>query len=239
MNIISCTPVNTTLYGYPQHGCVYAIIVEVAAVNAQQEAADILKMVTDTSWTNSFDAIDKASLLACAQPTIEKIVNSILHNVGNTIEKEFGEYLVSYSAKRALVSQLSHIDIPLSELFKEKISGNPGFDFHTKSHNSLIVFGEAKYKSTHSAYKDAEDQLIDFLKMEPEKQKHIKELKELRKFTGNQAAGKVLDGKFGVAAAFSTYSQNADMVIKHAIEYDSFQQLLNNEEVYIIGVHIV
>lgn len=235
MTIKSFTDIDTTIYGYPKHNHTYAIIAEVEAANAQQEASDLLSIIIDTSWVNGFDAIDKASLLACAEPTIKKIVNSILTKVGNNIEKEFGEYLISYSAQRVLVETLSHQAIPLPEFFKEKLSGNPGFDFHTISPNTLIVFGEAKYNSTKAPYDNAESQIVNFLNS----QKHTKELKELRRFTGDIAAQKVLEKHVGIAAAFSIHAQNADLVMKHSIQHQKFVELLDNEEVYVIGVHII
>ena len=237
MKVVSFSQVDTTKYGYAAHSCVYSILVEVQAANAQQEAANILQIITDLSWVNQFDVIDQQSYLACARPTINKIVESILSQVGNTIEKEFGEYLVSCSAQRALIGTFSHQPIPLAELIKEKISGNPGFDFHTISPQELIVFGEAKYASSHSAYKEAEYQIVDFLRTE--NQKHLKELKELRRFTGDVPALNVTESKFGVAAAFAIRAQNPSLIISNAIEFSDFKNLLANSEVYIIGVHIL
>lgn len=239
MTIKSISKIDTTEYGYPKHDHVYAILVEVEAAKAQQEASSLLSIVTDTSWVNNFDAIDKASLLACAQPTIDKIINSILAKVGNKIEKEFGEYLISYSAQLTLVDTLSHKPIPLPEFYKEKISGNPGFDFHTVSSNDIIVFGEAKYNSAKTPYDDAESQVNDFLQMIPPKQKHIKELKELRKFTGDIPATNVINNHFGVTAAFSIHAKKAELAMKNSIKYQEFKKLLDNDEIYVIGVHII
>lgn len=237
MKIIECKIVDTCSFGYKKHNHVYSILVEVEAANAKQEASDIIKIVIDTSWILKFDAIDQASLLACATPTINKIVDSILNKVGTKIEKEFGEYLVSYNAQRALVECLSHSAIPLPELFKEKVSGNPGFDFHTISPNTLIVFGEAKYNSNKSPFDNAEKQIIDFL--DPRRQKHIKELKEVRRFSGDIAAKKVIDGSLGIAAAFSIYAKDAQKTMENAIKHTEFQNLLSNDEVYIIGINII
>lgn len=239
MVIKSVTQIDTTIYGYKKHGHTYAIVVEVNSNNAQNEANSILTIITNMSWTTQFDAIDQESLKACAKPTIQKIVDSVLNKVGNTIEKEFGEYLVSYSAQLALESKLYHVRIPLSELFKEKISGNPGFDFHTVSPNTLVVFGEAKYNSKKTPYDDAEGQINDFLKPTPEYNKHLKELKEIRRFVGDAAAQNVVNGKIGIAAAFSIHAKDASLAMKNAIKYPEFKNLLSNEEIYVIGVHII
>lgn len=237
MKVVSYSQVDTLEYGYDPHSFVYSILLEVQAANAQTEAYEILKSLTDLSWVNKFDVIDRQSYLACAEPTINKIVESILKKVGNTVEKEFGEYLVSYSAQRALVDTLAHRPLPLAELIKEKVSGNPGFDFHTVSPQEFIVFGEAKYASSGSAYDEAQPQIVDFLKAE--NNKHLKELKELRRFAGDTPAQNVIENKFGVAAAFSIRAQKPKLILNNAIKRPEFKDLLVNKEVYVIGVHIV
>ncbi|WP_147638597.1 hypothetical protein [Alistipes sp.] len=161
MNIISCQPINLTNYGYAAHRHAYAIHVKITNVAA--EAAHIISILSNTSWIHTLDVIDADAYLERATPTIQELVNNILNQVGTAISNELGEYLVSSSAKEVLCTSLHHSDIPLAELWKEKLTGNPGFDFHTESPAEILVFGEAKYSSLINPHPAALEQITRFI----------------------------------------------------------------------------
>lgn len=80
------------------------------------------------------------------------------------LTKDAGEYVVSELAREAIVSELNYLDIPLAELLGKKISGNPGFDFHSQNNaTNTVIFGEAKYVTAHSGYPRAIDQIKAFV----------------------------------------------------------------------------
>lgn len=89
----------------------------------------------------------RSSFQKRAEDTAKYLANKILKNDGDKITEDSGEYVVSELARAALVSELRYLDIHLAELFKEQVSGNPGFDFYSANNQRVIIFGEAKYNS--------------------------------------------------------------------------------------------
>ena len=127
---------------------------------------DMISSIQDTSWmSNLTNENFKIQYLHRAKPTLEKIVQEILtplfseENKEAKITKEAGEYVISMTAQNVLCQEYKHNIIPIAELWKEKETGNPGFDFHSESTDALIFFGEAKYRSRGSGYRDAFSQL--------------------------------------------------------------------------------
>ena len=107
--------------------------------------------ISNTSWINNLDAYERLTFNANMQKTIDKIVNEIIAKVGSNVNTDIGEYIVSFAAQHALHTEFTHKKIPLAELLKEKISGNPGFDFHTVSQSKYLVFGEAMERLARAA----------------------------------------------------------------------------------------
>lgn len=59
--------------------------------------------IVDTGWITRIDnEVTRKSFLVRAQPAIEKIVRDVLSNVTSKITTEFGEYLISNSARDTL-----------------------------------------------------------------------------------------------------------------------------------------
>ena len=151
------------------------------------------------------------------------------------ITKQSGEYLVSYAAGSGLEMQYNHTKIPLAELWKEKVLGNPGFDFHTETPSKIIIFGESKYSSTSTPHMDAVNQIIHFIQEE----KDIAELSDLKNFIQQESARNVTTGKKGFAAAFSVNAQDVKRAIVYPLKDTArLATLLNQEEIYLIGVEI-
>ena len=237
MEIVSCTHIDVTAYERDYHPYVWALHVQINHADFPQEARRIVDILSDNCWLSKLDEIDQAAYSERMQDTLDNIVADIENGsragASKAMVKVFMEYLISVNAQRALIEK-EHGEIPLAELWKEKASGNPGFDFHTISPHQMLVFGEAKYTKNGSPYSNAISQVVKFIK----RKKHTKELSDLRRFA-LKPVKKVLKGQFGVAAAFSVKAGKAAHRIEQTIRHNAFKELLANKEVYILAVEIV
>lgn len=160
---------------------------------------------------------------------------SLIKKTTGKLTKDAGEYVVSELAREAIVSELNYLDIPLAELLGKKISGNPGFDFHSQNNaTNTVIFGEAKYVTAHSGYPRAIDQIKAFV----DDKKDIADIADLRDFCSADALSRVVDGFKGFAAAFSAKSTPSDRLISAITAKDSFQELLKYEEVILVAVNL-
>jgi hypothetical protein len=194
----------------------------------------MIDIIADTSWINKLDIIPRVAYEARAKVTIDKLINGILKKVTTTVNTEFGEFLISVTAQDSLVLKHKHIKVPLAELFKEKKTGNPGFDFHTESNTNLIAFGEAKYSGTINPYTNALTQISRFIDLEKDKM----ELHDLQNFVSKESIENVLVDKKAFVAAFSINSKSPQVIIQNALESEHIDNLLNYDELYIIGIEI-
>lgn len=198
--------------------------------------SEILKAIMDLSWLKNFDAESLArSYEQRAQITIADIRRKIESCDTGKLTKDAGEYVVSELAREAIVSELNYLDIPLAELLGKKISGNPGFDFHSQNNaTNTVIFGEAKYVTAHSGYPRAIDQIKAFV----DDKKDIADIADLRDFCSAIALSRVIDGSKGFAAAFSAKSTPSDKLISAITAKDSFQEFLKYEEVILVAVNL-
>ena len=231
--IVSQHKVNPKDYGYNGNCIITYIHVKIADI---KKRAQIIKDdFLDLSWINKLDIATQTSYEKRANDTISKLIKDVLDKVENNITEQFGEILVSTSAKDTLCTHYNHKKIPLAELWKEKTSGNPGFDFHTETPTALIAFGEAKYKNSSNAYGSALKQIDSFI----EKEKDLKELSDLKNFVSKQAIANISGLKLkAFIAAFSLYNNNDDLNIKHIMRNKYVEKLLHHSELYIIGVEV-
>jgi len=195
-------------------------------------AANMIATINDTSWISGLGAIPKASYEAIALRTAAKLVE-IFETADEKVGAEFGEYMVSMSAGDCLGGILGHKVLPLSELWKEQLSGNPGFDFHTESHNNRIAFGEAKYNSNQSSYTVAASQVHDFVDAGKDKMDAV----HLDHLASAEALDALLNESRGLAIAFSLHSMNHELILDNALKSDLVQDLCGRaDELYVIGV---
>lgn len=209
-------------------------LIHVKVVSLKKRVGEILTMLSDKSWIDKLDAIDRRAFSARAEKTIDKIITDILSKVEDTITEEFGEYLVSDVAGSALVNVHTHTKIPLAELWKEKLTGNPGFDFHTQSFSELVAFGEAKFNSTGNPYTLALDQIAEFV----DAKKDMSELSDLKYLMSRAAVQKAADGTRAFIAAFSLNAKNHELIFKRALETEAAKKLMCHAELYLIGVEV-
>lgn len=223
--------INPRDYGYKSSCRVIYIHVKISDI--KERAQTITSDFLNKSWINNLDIATKIAYEKRANDTISKLIKNVLDKVENNITEEFGEILVSTSAKDTLCLHYGHKKIPIAELWKEKSSGNPAFDFHTETPTQLIAFGEAKYRGTHNAYGDALEQIDDFIKNE----KDLKELSDLKNFVGEKALSNITGLNLkALIAAFSLHSNNDTLIIKHIMENEYLKNLIYHPELYIIGI---
>ena len=198
--------------------------------------SDILKAIMNLSWLKNFDADFIAqSYEQRAQITIADIKRKFAICDEGRLTKEAGEYVVSELAREAIVSQLNYLDIPLAELLGKKTSGNPGFDFHSQNNcTDTVIFGEAKYIASQSAYSRAIEQIKEFI----DDKKDIADLADLRDFCTDNALARASSGLKGFAAAFSAKSTSSDRLINSITGRDDFKELLKYEEVILVAVNL-
>lgn len=209
--------------------CIHVQITDLQAV-----VEDLHKSIADTSWINELDALSQQTFKATSERTINKFVTEIIAGVQSNLNQDIGEYIISYAGQCVLETTYSHKKIPLAELLKEKVSGNPGFDFHTLSTKRFIVFGEAKFSMNGTPRAIALNQIGDFIALK----KELAELNSFRAFLDEEIEKNVLDGMRGYAAAFSFNSDNIDTIFRNALESDIIEELIKHNELYLIAVEI-
>ncbi len=219
---------------FQKKGCkVFQIHVVIDDINSRVKK--MIETITDESWIGKLKAGDQMCYGARAEPTIKKLVNQIFEKVDNVVSEDFGEYLISMTAQDALETAYNHKRLPLAELFKEKMTGNPGFDFHTESNTYLIAFGEAKYKSNATPYKNALTQINKFITLK----KDVMELSDLEKLVDKKSYTNALKNKKAYIAAFSINAKNPLTIFENILKSDDIVPLCDFPELYLIGVEIV
>lgn len=197
---------------------------------------DILSALMDLSWLKNFDQDFIAqSFQHRAEKTIEDIKKKFDSCAEDKLTSDAGEYVVSVLAKNVLTEELSYLDIPLSELLGKKTSGNPGFDFHSQNPTTdTVIFGEAKYVSSQSAYPSALSQITEFVR----DKKDIDDIGDLEHFCTPAALRRATSGSKGFAAAFSAKSTSSDRMLNSIKERSDFKSLLGYEEVILVAVNL-
>lgn len=232
MEIINSTKIDMSKYGKTTACNVHCIHVKVKNINVSAEA--MIKTISDISWISKLNTVPKITFEARSKRTIEKLVNDILSKVKDTVTEDFGEYLISYTAQNTLEQQHSHIKVPLAELLKEKVIGNPGFDFHTESNSNHIIFGEAKYSGTQTPRADALNQISDFINL----QKDDAELNILEHFVSPLAITNFTEKKKGYVAAFSLNSNNPTLIFENALKSEIIDKFMCYPELYLIAIEV-
>ncbi len=196
----------------------------------------ILTALMDLSWLKRFDPEPLAiSFQVRAEKTISDIMAKFDSCDDGRLTKDAGEYVVSELSREAIVSDLGYLDIPLAELIGKKVSGNPGFDFFSQNKGTdTVIFGEAKFSSSSSAYSRALQQIGEFIT----DKKDIADLGDLEHFCTSGALKRVINEKKGFAAAFSAKSTSSDRIIESITTNMDFKELLKYEEVILVAVNL-
>lgn len=199
----------------------------------------IYQSLIDDSWINHFFPqggwITK-SVIARVQPTIQKIASDFDNGVNPIVNRDTGEKLVSEVSRRTLVEDYSYWNMPIAELFKQKVDGNPGFDFHTVTPDgTLLMFGEAKYVANTNAYNSALNQIPEFIVDE----KDMKDLFEIRDFMPSPTPlDNANNGIKGYVAAFSTNKSDDKDIISKVTGHKNYNQLSQYPQFIAIAVDL-
>lgn len=229
MKVIECKPIQHT-------GNCNIIFIRIDPENLQNTLAEIIKALMDLSWLSRFDQdYMKDSFRQRAEETIADIQKKFADSSDDKVTKEAGEYVVSELARESLLSQMSYLHIPLAELLGMKVSGNPGFDFHSQNNGTnTVIFGEAKYNSRQSAYDSAIKQVAQFIT----DKKDIKQIADLQPFCTPEALARANSGLKGFAIAFSAKSTSSDTLIASIMAHTQFSELLRHVEIVIVAVNL-
>lgn len=208
----------------------YISFIEINDVNTC--AQDLLVEISNTAWINDLNPVAKMSYEDTAKETILKLVE-IFKSVDNKVTKDFGEFMISMGSGHCLKEKHDHDVLPLSELWKEKLSNNHGFDFHTLSPDLKFSFGEAKYVSTGNSYTSAAEQVHRFSREGKDKRDAV----HLINFCNLIAIDNLSNGRKGYVIAFSINSVDHENILKNSLGNDDIKSLTKRcDDLYIIGV---
>nr|BFF39790.1 hypothetical protein BACY1_15950 [Tenacibaculum mesophilum] len=189
--------------------------------------------ICDTSWINNLDEISQITFRATSKKTIDKIVDEIIAKVSSNVNTDIGEFIVSYAAQQALEIEHLHKLIPLAELLKEKVTGNPGFDFHSISTNNYLVFGEAKFSLNSTPRAKALKQIVKFIG-----DRDSSELLWLTPFIDATTKENIINNKKGYTAAFSHNNEDIINTLDNALESKPIKAIIEYNELYLIAVEL-
>lgn len=192
----------------------------------------------DRCWIKTFftDGLIRASIEHRCDATIERICDEFNHGQDGKVNRRTGEYIVSEASRRILVDQLNYLDMPLHEFFKEKVVGNPGFDYTTVNTNGILLFAEAKYDARHTVSGRAIDQIGKF----DDAKKWLDDYADIAPFLNEERDAKdnFRDGKLGFIAAFSSRNISSAEVEQMIKAEPYYSQLKNREELMCIAVDL-
>lgn len=196
---------------------------------------NIIDALSDLSWISKFDKkYIRDSFTKRATESVSYLTKKIIGNDDDEITENSGEYVVSELAREALVSKLNYLDIPLAEIFKEQVAGNPGFDFYSCTKEKIIVFGEAKYNSKQNAYGIGMEQVNRFITEEQD----ISDLNDIDKFFEESSLEKASKGDKAYAVAFASKKTRSEIIISGIIKNKYYCNLASHREVIFLAVNI-
>lgn len=196
---------------------------------------NIIDSFSDMSWISKFDKpYMRASFLKRAEASAKYLADKIQKEDDSDITKDSGEYVVSELARQTLVKRLKYLDIPLAELFKEQVSGNPGFDFYSANKEEIIIFGEAKYNSRQNAYGIGMEQVDRFI----QEGQDLSDLNDIDKFFNNKSLEYANLGDKAYAIAFASKKTSSEKIIDGIISNAHYDNIAVHKEVIFIAVNI-
>lgn len=204
--------------------------------DTSETLSDILIQIMNLSWLKNFDKEYVASSYEeRAKITVKDIQAKFSACDNGKLTSEAGEYVVSELAREALIEKQNYLDIPLSELLGKKVSGNPGFDFHSQNKQTdTVIFGEAKYIASSSAYSTAIKQINKFI----EDKKDIRDIVDLQPFCTDKALERANKGEKGFAAAFSAKNTSSGRIISSITAMSEFKALIAYNELILVAVNL-
>ena len=228
MRILECTKIDEE-----NHSNIRFIRIDPG--NLSVTIKDIIASFSDMSWISKFDEeYVKKSFAKRAEASAQYLADKMKKGVEDGVTKDTGEYVVSELARQALVNELKYLDIPLAELFKEQLSGNPGFDFYSANLEQIIIFGEAKYYSRQNAYGKGMEQVNRFIIEEQD----ISDLNDIDKFFEDCSLSKAASGEKAYAVAFAAKTTKSEDIVKGIVSNKYYSNLATYKEVIYLAVNV-
>ena len=207
---------------------------EVLVEDLEYEVLKLLLYLNDTSWLNKLDIRwMKSSFEHRCMKTRERICTDLKSREDSKLAQDAGEYIVSFNSIKALEIGLKHGVLPLLELIKEQVKGNPGFDFISLN-GTLLMFGESKYRSTKNGFGDALSQIERFII----EKKDLDEIATIHPFVDQKYLDSFMTNQKGYIAGFSLHTKDEAQLITNIINNPHFKILSGYNEVIFIGVRI-
>lgn len=203
--------------------------------NVSVTLREVLNCLNELSWLSKFDKeYMQNSFNKRATDTIDYITTNIINGTESEVTTDSGEYVVSVLSKKTIVDKLDYLDIPLAELIKEKVVGNPGFDFYSENKNNILLFGEAKYVAKANAYNKALEQIEKF----SISGKDINDIASIDHFFSEKSLENASNGDKGYIAAFSSTEIETEYLVKHIQNNEHYKNLSSHKELICVAVTI-
>jgi hypothetical protein len=206
----------------------------IEVTNLQNFATQITLEIISRSWMSKLNPLISMAYNLTVTQTAAKLAGiSSATSASGALSTAFGELMVSMGSAYALEKIFTHEKVPLAELWKPQLSQNEGFDFHTTCQKKYVNFGEAKYSSVISSYKNALTQAERFI----DDEKHFRDIVHLMHLVDPACMNNLQNKQFGVVAAFSIKGNRVNLVLTNAAK--RAMALANKNKatnVYLIGV---
>ena len=229
-DVIECFKISDKGYSHPN-----VIFIRIEPSDLKTTINDIICSLNNLSWIETFDKeYIKKSFKIRASRTAEHLSNKLNNFAQDKVTTDIGETVVSELSRLAIVNELEYRDIPLAELFKQKISGNHGFDFFSETLSQFIVFGEAKYVSNSNGYGRALEQIERFIIEE----RDTSDLNDIDRFVSDSSLNNHTKNGKAFACAFSATSIKSETLIDNILNNDNFNKIKHHREIILIAVNI-
>lgn len=197
---------------------------------------EVFDSLSDLSWISSFDEeYIRSGFEEMAKDSIDYIARKIIKENDDKITSESGECVVSELARKSVVHEMNYLNVPLGELIKIKDSGNHGFDFFTKNHDNIILFGEAKYIATKNAYGSALRQIVRFESVE---KKDKKDIIDIDRFFCETSKRNHANGQKGFISAFASKKTSTKKLIEGIKKNSDYKELAKFNELICVAVNV-
>ena len=229
-DVIECFKISDKGYSHPN-----VIFIRIEPSDLKTTINDIICALNNLSWIETFDKeYIKKSFKIRASKTAKHLSNKLNNFAQDKVTTDIGETVVSELSRLAIVKELEYRDIPLAELFKQKISGNHGFDFFSETLSQFIVFGEAKYVSNSNGYGRALEQIERFIMEE----RDTSDLNDIDRFVSDSSLNNHTQNDKAFACAFSATSIKSETLIDNIVKNANFNKIKHHREIILIAVNI-
>jgi hypothetical protein len=209
--------------------------IRIEPIDLKLTLGEILSSLSDLAWISNFDQeYIMSSFQVRAKATIQYISDNIINKDDTEITTDSGELVVSELSRLAIVNEYSYLDIPLAELIKIKDIGNHGFDFYSKNTSNILLFGEAKFNSSQTAYGKAFEQINRFQKI----QQDISDIVDIDRFCCEESKENHHNGHKGFVAAFASQATSTERIINGIKRNADYKELTKFNELICVAVNV-